>query len=106
VVLRRDVYEARPWLARSLYKAFEEARQRAAERLAETAASRDMLPWLYAEAERTADLMGPSWWSYGLAGNEEGLATFLRYSRDQGLASRLFTPAELFAPQTLEGYVI
>jgi 4,5-dihydroxyphthalate decarboxylase len=106
VVLRRDVYAARPWLAQSLFKAFEEARQRAAARLAETAASRDMLPWLYAEAERTRDLMGPAWWTYGLAGNDAGLATFLRYSREQGLARRLIDPADLFAPETLESYVI
>ena len=106
VVLRRDVYETRPWLAQSLFKAFEEARRLAAVRLAETAASRDMLPWLYAEAERTRDLMGPSWWSYGLTGNEEGLAAFLRYSSEQGLARRSLTPAELFAPETLESYVI
>lgn len=106
VVLRRDVYTARPWLAQSLFKAFEEARQRAAARLAETAASRDMLPWLYAEAERTRELMGPAWWTYGLAGNEAGLATFLRYSREQGLARRPIEPAELFAPETLESYVI
>jgi 4,5-dihydroxyphthalate decarboxylase len=106
VVLRRDVYEARPWLAQSLFKAFEDARQLAAGRLAETAASRDMLPWLYAEAERTRDLMGPSWWSYGLAGNSDGLAVFLRYARDQGLARRVFEPAELFAPETRESYVI
>jgi 4,5-dihydroxyphthalate decarboxylase len=106
VVLRRDVYEARPWLAQSLFKAFEEARQLAAARLAETAASRDMLPWLYAEAERTRELMGPSWWSYGLAGNEEGLAVFLRYTSEQGLVGRVFEPAELFAPETRESYVI
>jgi 4,5-dihydroxyphthalate decarboxylase len=106
VVLRRDVYETRPWLTQSLFKAFEEARRLAAVRLAETAASRDMLPWLYAEAERTRDLMGPSWWSYGLTGNEEGLAAFLRYSSEQGLARRSLTPAELFAPETLESYVI
>lgn len=106
VVLRRDVYEPRPWLAQSLFKAFEEARRLAEARLAETAASRDMLPWLYAEAERTRDLMGPSWWSYGLAGNAEGLAAFLRYSREQGLARRAFEPDGLFAPETLESYVI
>ena len=106
VVLRRDVYQARPWLARSLFKAFEEARQLAENRLAETAASRDMLPWLYAEAERTRDLMGPSWWSYGLDGNEEGLAVFLRYAREQGLVRRVVEPAGLFAPETLESYVI
>jgi 4,5-dihydroxyphthalate decarboxylase len=106
VVLRRDVYEARPWLAQSLYKAFEAARQAAAVRMAETAASRYMLPWLYAEAERTRQLMGHDFWTYGLAGNEAALGTFLRYSFDQGLARRLLGPAELFAAETRESYVI
>jgi 4,5-dihydroxyphthalate decarboxylase len=106
IVLRRDVYAARPWLARSLFKAFEEARRAAQERLAETAASPSMLPWQYAEAERTAAVMGEDFWSYGLAGNEAGLGTFLRYSREQGLASRMLEPADLFAPETTKGYVI
>lgn len=106
VVLRRDVYEARPWLAQSLYKAFEEARQAASRRMAETAASRYMLPWLYAEAERSRQLMGEDFWSYGLAGNEAALGVFLRYSFDQGLARRMLAPAELFAPETRESYVI
>ena len=106
VVLRRDVYEARPWLAQSLYKAFEEARQAASRRMAETAASRYMLPWLYAEAERSRQLMGEDFWSYGLPGNEAALEVFLRYSFDQGLARRMLDPAELFAPETRESYVI
>jgi 4,5-dihydroxyphthalate decarboxylase len=106
VVLRRDVYQARPWLAQSLYKAFEEARQAAWRRMAETAASRYMLPWLYAEAERSRQLMGEDFWSYGLAGNEAALGVFLRYSFDQGLARRMLDPAELFAPETRESYVI
>ena len=58
VVLRPDVYTQRRWLAQSLYKAFEEARAATAERLAETAASLAMLPWLYDEVERTRQLMG------------------------------------------------
>lgn len=40
VVLRRELYRARPWLARSLFDAFEAARQDALRRLAETAATR------------------------------------------------------------------
>jgi 4,5-dihydroxyphthalate decarboxylase len=106
VVLRRDVYEARPWVARSLYKAFEQARVETGQRLEETAASRYMLPWLYAEAERTRRLMGEDFWTYGLAGNEPALSTFLRYSHEQGLAERLLSPEELFAPETLASYVI
>ncbi len=106
IVLRRDVYERRPWLAQSLYKAFEDAREAAARRMEETAASRYMVPWLYAEVERTRQLMGNDFWSYGLEPNETTLRTFLRYSHEQGLADRLLGPADLFAPETRESYVI
>jgi 4,5-dihydroxyphthalate decarboxylase len=103
VVLRRDVYQRWPWLARSLLAAFEEARALTVARMAETAATRYLLPWLYADLERTQQVMGTDFWSYGLTpDNEHTLRTFLRYSHEQGLASRLFEPAELFAPETLE----
>jgi 4,5-dihydroxyphthalate decarboxylase len=103
VVLRRDVYEGRPWLARSLYQAFEEARVLTVARMAETAATRYLLPWLYADLARTQQIMGADFWTYGLtADNEHTLRTFLRYSHEQGLASRWYEPAELFAPETLE----
>jgi 4,5-dihydroxyphthalate decarboxylase len=106
VVLKRELYQARPWLARSLFDAFEAARRDASRRLAETAATRYMIPWLYAERARTQALMGEDFRTYGLSGNENTLATFLRYSHAEGLASRLLSPAELFAPETIEGYVI
>jgi 4,5-dihydroxyphthalate decarboxylase len=106
IALRRELYEARPWLARSLYDAFEVARLQTAGRLGETAATRYMLPWLYDEVERTRGLMGQDFWSYGLGPNESTLRTFLRYSHEQGLAERLLDPADLFAAETLESYVI
>ena len=106
VVLRPDVYTQRRWLAQSLYKAFEEARAATAERLAETAASLAMLPWLYDEVERTRRLMGQDFWPYGLAANAAVLRTFLRYAREQGLIDRDLDPAGLFAPETHASYVI
>jgi 4,5-dihydroxyphthalate decarboxylase len=65
-----------------------------------------MLPWLYAEAERTRALMGPDFWPYGLAQNEQTLRTFLRYSHEQHLASKLIEPADLFAPETGEAHLV
>jgi 4,5-dihydroxyphthalate decarboxylase len=106
VVLRRDVYEQRPWLAQSLYKAFEQARRGAAARVAETAALASLLPWGYAEAERTRSLMGADYWTYGLAGNSETLGTFVRYSFEQGLIKRQLPVEELFAAEAREEYVI
>jgi len=106
VVLRRDVYERRPWLAQSLCKAFEQARAAAAARMRETAAPGCMLPWLYADIERTQALMGQDFWPYGLAANEYTLRTFLRYSHEQHLAGKLLEPADLFAPETREAHLV
>ena len=106
VVLRRDVYDRRPWLARSLYKAFEEARQRAMRTIGETNALRYSLPWLYDEVERTRATMGRDFWPYGVDANDVTLRTFLRYSYAQGLTDRLWEPKELFAPETLESFLV
>jgi 4,5-dihydroxyphthalate decarboxylase len=102
IVIRRDKYEANRWLARSLLKAFEESKRRAYAALYETAALKYMIPFLTQWAESTAQLMGDDPFSYGLSGNEHTLATFLRYSFEQGLSERLIKPHELFAQETLE----
>lgn len=70
-------------------------------RMEETAASLHA-----AEAERTRRRMDEDFSTYGLAGNEATLGTFLRYSHEQGPAERLLSPAELFAPETRASYVI
>ena len=102
VVLRRDVYEAHPWIATSLRKAFDEARLDALRDLEDTAALRHMLPWLYDDVRRTRDLMGEGYWTYGLdSANTNTLETLTRYSHGQGLARRPFRATELFAPESL-----
>lgn len=106
VVLRRDVYEANRWAARSLLRALVAARDEAWRGMDETASLRYMLPWLATELEATQAILGKDYWSYGLAGNEKTLATLIGYSHAQGLARRAFAPAELFAPETLEDTVI
>lgn len=106
VVLRRDVYDANRWAARSLYRALVAARDEAWRGIDETAALRYMLPWLASELDATRAVLGPDYWSYGLAGNERALATLIGYSHAQGLARRAFAPHELFAPETLEDTII
>jgi len=106
IALRRDVYEAHRWVAQSLYKAFVQAQRYVYEDFHETAALKTMLPWLVEHVEETEALMGPDFWPYGLERNHATLATFLRYSFEQGLSKRQLTPEELFAPETLEAFVI
>lgn len=106
VVIRRDVYDADRWIARSLLKAFEAAKEAAMTQLGETAALASMLPWSYQEAEQTRALMGAEFWPYGLEPNRSALETLIRYSVDQGLAAAAREPEELFAPETASAFVI
>ena len=106
VAIRRDVYDAHRWVAQSLFKAFLEAQRRTYQNLRESAALKAMLPWANAHYEEAVALMGDDYWPYGFAGNRNTLATFLRYSYQQGMAKRLLEPEELFAPEALESFVI
>ena len=106
VVVRRDVYERHPWVAQSLTKALGLAKQRATAELYDASALRFMLPWLIPGLEEARTLLGEDYWSYGLQANEKVLATFLRYHHEQGLSRREYQPAELFAPEATESFVI
>ena len=79
VAIRRDVYEAHRWVAKSLLKAFGEAQQICYRGLRETSALKGMLPWFNAHVEETIDLMGEDFWPYGLEANR---ATCLRPAGD------------------------
>jgi 4,5-dihydroxyphthalate decarboxylase len=102
IALRREVYEANRWLARSLTKAFEAARRDAMRGIDETAALRYLLPWLADEVERTRATLGEDWWTYGADANRNTIDTLVGYSHDQGLARRRYAVEELFAPETLD----
>ncbi|KAK7892771.1 hypothetical protein LTR67_007008 [Exophiala xenobiotica] len=108
VALKRSVYEANPWIAKNLTKAFAKALDMAYEPLKERAALRYMLPWLEDHVDETRNLMGGNekWWQDGFEANKHVLEKFLEYSFDQGLAARRYKAEELFAPSTLEEFVL
>jgi len=106
VVLRRDVYEANPWAAQELTKAFTAAKDRRLERIANTNELPVALPWLVAEVEATRDLMGHDYWPYGVEANRETLEAMTRYSHDQGLTSERLAVGDLFAPNTYDRFAV
>ena len=106
VVVRRDVYERHPWVAQSLMKALALAKRKATAELYDASALRFMLPWLIPGLEEARSLLGEDYWSYGLQANERVLSTFLGYLHDLGLSRRRYEPAELFAPEATEAFVI
>ena len=106
VVIRRDVYEANPWVAQSLFKALCASQQQTYRDLEETAALKTMFPWAMAHVEEARRELGDDFWPYGFETNRATLATFLRYSFEQGLSKQLLQPEQLFAPETLESFKI
>jgi 4,5-dihydroxyphthalate decarboxylase len=106
VVIRRDVYDKNPWVARSLYKALALAQREVYQDLYQTAALKYMLPWLIRHVEETRKLMGQDFWPYGFEPNVNTLSTFLRYHHEQGLSKRQLTPQQLFASESLESFKI
>lgn len=106
VVIRRDIYEKYPWIAQSLFKAFVESQKIVYEDLRETAALKVMLPWIMSHLDETVSEMGSDFWAYGFERNRNAIGTFLRYHHEQGLSPRLLQPEDLFAPESMESFVI
>jgi len=102
VVLKEELVRQYPWLPRSLYDAFTEAKRLAYERLHFTAALLTSLPWQVAEAKETRALMGDDPFAYGLARNRKTVETLAGYSFRQNLAPRRLTIEEMFVPSMLD----
>ncbi len=100
VVLRRAIYEQHPWAARAVFETFERAKEQAVARLWEMGSLACSLPWLLPDVEEVQAIFGGDAFPYGLARNRAALEYLARLSVADGLAPRLLTVEELFAPET------
>jgi 4,5-dihydroxyphthalate decarboxylase len=89
-------------VARSIYRAFCEARDIAIDGLYDTDALRLSLPWLINHIEETWRVLGKNFWAYGLEPNRAALEAIGQYVYEQGLSPRVVGADELFAPE-IEG---
>lgn len=102
VVIRQDVLDKNPWVARELLTALDKAKDIAQEKVFEIGAVMTMLPWLPDNAAEVRDAFGTAdWWPHGIEPNRKAIDTFLRYSYEQGLCPRLVEADELFFHTTL-----
>jgi 4,5-dihydroxyphthalate decarboxylase len=102
MVVKSDIYRQHKWVATSLYRAFNQAKELAISEMYEAGSSKVTLPWVPGEIESSRSLMGNDYWPYGVEANRANLETFLRYMADQGLLERSVEIEELFAPETVE----
>jgi len=104
--IRRELAEQQPWLPMAVCKAFAEAKSIALARLVDTSACKVTLPFVEETLRGARSLMGPDFWSYGVAPNRHVLDHFLHHHHAQGLSGRRLQVEELFHPATLESYKI
>lgn len=104
VAIRRDAYEANRWIARNLFVALEEAKERSVARMLDLTAAHVPLPWSLDLAERAGKNLvfkKGGFWPYGVAPNRTTLEAFLRFAYDQGTCHRKLDVEELFAEEAL-----
>jgi 4,5-dihydroxyphthalate decarboxylase len=102
VVVRRALYEAHSWVARTLLTAFQQARAVGLARLRHHGVFACGLPWLRDDLETLPRLFDGDPFQHGFARNRAVLATLARYCAEQGLVSAAPDVATLFAPETLD----
>jgi 4,5-dihydroxyphthalate decarboxylase len=98
VVIRRDVYDANPWIAASLWKAFEAAKAWALEEMRFSGAQRYMLPWLYPDLDEIDELFGGDPWPYGVEANRPTLEAYVQYMVEQKFIAEAMPIESLFVP--------
>ena len=96
VVVREDIHREHPWAAKSIYKAFVDAKNMAVDGLYDTDALHLALPWLLDHVEEAWRVFGKDFWAYGLAPNRPTFEAIGRYVHEQSLSPRIVTPEELF----------
>ena len=79
LVMKTGLFEAEPWAAISLYKAFVEAKRLNDRRLYDTDALHASLPWLIDEIERSRRILGEDAWNYSIEGSRPTLEALLQY---------------------------
>jgi 4,5-dihydroxyphthalate decarboxylase len=101
VVMRRDVYNRNPWIAKSLFDAFSRSKAIAQDAQRETGAPKLSFAWLGAAIEEETAVFGQDWYPYGVAPNIRSIQAIIQFTWEQGLTTRRLEVEELFAPGTL-----
>ena len=98
ITIRQDIYEKDPWIAASLYQAFDAAKNWALDRLRISAAQHSMLPFMFADMDEVDELFDGDPWPYGIEPNRPTLEALVRHLREQHFIAEAPHIEELFVP--------
>ena len=100
LLVRNAVLEQHPWVARSLYDAWEASKQKMYERQEWQRIHQTSL-WYRGLWEEERAIAGPDIYPWGFSKGRHELATLLRYAHRQGATPRAYRPEDLFPPSML-----
>ena len=101
VVMREELWRTCPWIAPSLFKAFQESKGLAYRRVNDLSPYKLSMAWFREPVKEQKDILGDDPWSNGLAANHKTVETLIDYVYEQGFTNRKLSVEELFAPNTL-----
>jgi 4,5-dihydroxyphthalate decarboxylase len=106
IAMRKAILKEHPWVARNLYNAFLESKNRSLERLLDPAVSRYPLPWLSTYGRRMRDAFDGDPFPYGIEENRATWEQMALYTYQQGIAHRQFEPEEIFPEGIMTSVII
>jgi 4,5-dihydroxyphthalate decarboxylase len=98
VAIKKSIYEKYPFVATSLFNAFQRAKEVALTRMYNQRALRYMMPWLPRDIDEIYEYFNGDPWPYGVEENRPTLEALVQYLQDQHLTNWKPTLEELFAP--------
>ncbi|MGH7770764.1 MAG: ABC transporter substrate-binding protein [Candidatus Binatia bacterium] len=101
VAIREELWKESPWIATSLFKAFQKAKELAYQRVNDISPYKISLAWFREPVKEQREILGDDPWPYGLERNRKTVETLMGYLYEQGLAKKKLSAEEVFAPNTL-----
>ena len=101
IAIREALWKECPWIATSLFKAFQKAKECAYQRVNDLSPYKISMVWFREPIREQKEIFGDDAWPYGLAKNRHVVEALMGYLYEQGLAKTKLKAEELFAPNTL-----
>jgi 4,5-dihydroxyphthalate decarboxylase len=98
LAMRRDVYEAHPFMASSLFDAMCESKERARLRMRDLGTLNYMLPWMTADIDELDEVFDSDPWPYGIEPNRPTLEAAMKYLTEQGIIKSPMPIEDMFVP--------
>jgi 4,5-dihydroxyphthalate decarboxylase len=96
VVMREELWKQNPWIAASLYKAFQDAKQLAYQRLNDLSPYKLSMVWFREPMREQKEILGEDPWCDGLEKNRKAIETLVDYLYEQEMIGKKPALQELF----------